>query len=177
MPTSHQLSTFTSLPPRLLSSLEKITLNFYQDRTPTNLSGPLKIPNTSVFPSSLPPIGCWFCPESQTPVPPSSFSGKTQFPAVNSQIPTHFSKFDLHWHLSLPFALLSKYLAFLSCLRHIHAWLLLDAFLPLPRQVFGSVVSLPCIPHHPLTSSSLPQLQSGVCTHPLFIYQCWLSFS
>lgn len=106
IPTSHQPSMFTSLPPRLLSTLEKITLNFYHDRTPAKLSGPLKIANSSVFPSSLPSIGCWFCLESQTPVRPSSFSGKTQFPAGNSQIPTLFSKFDLRWHLSLPFALL-----------------------------------------------------------------------
>lgn len=97
IPTSHQLVR---------------SLLLCRDQTLTKLSGPLKTPHS--FPSSLPSIGCWFCLESQTPVPLSSFSGKTQFPAVNAQIPTHFSKFDLLWHLPLPFALLSKYLVFLS---------------------------------------------------------------
>lgn len=151
---------FTFLPPRPLSTLGKITLNSYQGRSPTKLSGPLKIPKNSVFPSSVPSIHSRFCLESETPVSPYSFSGKTQFSAVNSQILTHFSKFDLHLHLSLPFALLSKYLAFLSLIKGISTCgYCLMPFFPSPAKC-----------SHSLRSSSTFHLQITPSTPVWLLY-------
>lgn len=56
----HQSSIFTSPELRLLSTLEKTTL---LGRAPTKLSGPLKIPNNSLFPWSWPSICYWSSPQ------------------------------------------------------------------------------------------------------------------
>lgn len=95
IPASHQSTLFASAP-RLLSMLGKSQL---LGRTPTRSSGPLKIPNNSVFPWSLPSVCCCFSPQTSNTC--SSLLvpfRKTRFPAVNSPLPTPSYKLAWNWH-------------------------------------------------------------------------------
>lgn len=93
IPTLQHSNIFTSPEPRLLSTLESTLLGR------TLMLGFRKYLIILYFPSFclLFTVGSHL--KSQTPVLPYSlFSGKTQFPAVNSQFPTHSCKFDLCEH-------------------------------------------------------------------------------
>lgn len=190
IPILHQSSIFTSPELRLRSTLEKTTL---LGRTPTKLSGPLKIPNNSLFPWSWPSICYWSSPQISNTCTSllTIFREKKhifQMWALSflELIPINLTCIGTHSCLSSTVKILSVSLS------KAHPLLAAARCLsPFSQPSFGKrLCSLSVLPHLPLTSSSLhcSKLASVLTTSLLmnvlsllisslsFLYMCSLFF-
>lgn len=119
------------------------------------------------FPSLCVPFAVGSHLKSQIPLPPYSlFSGKTQFPAVISQLPTHSYKFDVYWHPAF-----SQIVVSLSKARPLLA--AAQCLSSLSQPSLGKFLHLSALPPSP---SPAPHsiTQSGFCTRYFTHSLMWL---